>query len=116
MSKLLALPLLLALVGCFSDPDCGEDGIAVTDLPAAVTDAIEAEYPGATLLEAELEEENYEVEIETADGEILEVEVSEDGEILEVEVEVEDDDDDDDDDDEDDDRCEDEEDDDDDDD
>ena len=96
MPNLLALLLLLALVGCFSDPDCGEDGIAVTDLPAAVTDAIEAEYPGATLLEAELEEENYEVEIETADGEVLEVEVSEDGEILEVEVEDDDDDDDDD--------------------
>jgi hypothetical protein len=67
--------------------------VALADLPAAVTDAIEAKWPGAKLIEAEKEGETFEVEFKTAAGERLEAEVAPDGKIGKVENEDEDDDD-----------------------
>lgn len=67
-----------------------EEPVAIKDLPKAVVDAIERDYPDAELLEAEKETENgetlYEVEIKTG-GKTLEVEVTPEGKIIEVEEE-----------------------------
>ena len=89
-----AIVALAAIVGAgFARAEEDEEGIAIADLPAAVTDAIKAEYPDAELLEAEKETEEgtttYEVEIKN-DGKLLEVEVSPEGEILGVEAEGDD--------------------------
>ena len=99
MKRVLALFPLFLTTACLDSGDCGaEEEIDVADLPQAVVDAIEAEWPGATLLEAEREEEDgeveYEVELETAEGEVLEVELLEDGTIEEWESEDDGDDDD----------------------
>ena len=87
---------LAAIVGAgLAQAEEVEEEVAIADLPAAVTDAIKAEYPNAELLEAEKETEDgpttYEVEIKN-DGKTLEVEVSPEGKILEVEEEGDDDD------------------------
>ena len=68
-----------------------EDSIPLEDLPAAVADAMEAEWPGATWLSAEKEEGTYEVEFITTAGEHLEAEFAKDGELLEWEAEDEED-------------------------
>ena len=60
MSRSLILSLGLAglLVGCNTSDSCDDESeVAIADLPAAVTDALEAEYPDSTLLEAELEDD-----------------------------------------------------------
>ena len=84
--SLLALIPLVALAACF-DAECEDDDVLVDidSLPAAVTDAIEAEYPGSTLMEAEEEDGGYEIEVRDADGTLWEVEVTEAGAIVEVE-------------------------------
>ncbi|MEJ7638178.1 MAG: PepSY-like domain-containing protein, partial [Singulisphaera sp.] len=66
-----------------------ETEVAAKDLPKAVSSAIEAKYPKASVKKAvELiefedgeEEKTYEVQVVTADGEAIEVSVDEDGEI-----------------------------------
>ena len=89
-ASLLLIPLL-ALAGCFAN-DCEEAATDVADLPAAVTDAIEAEWPGAALLTAEAEDDGWEVGIETTDGQRIDVEVSDDGVIGDYELDDEDED------------------------
>jgi hypothetical protein len=80
---------LVAGVGVVSAEET-EEPVAIKDLPKAVVDAIEKEYPDAELLEAEKETENgetlYEVEIQTG-GKTLEVEITPEGKIIEVEEE-----------------------------
>lgn len=65
---------------------------ARVDLPATVQAALDDRWPGAEILESERDDDGYEVELRTADGEALEVELSEDGRILEVETDDDDDD------------------------
>ncbi len=71
-----------------------EAAIAIDALPEAVRDAINAAYPGCTLVEAVRETEGdrtvYEVLVRNGE-ESLEVEVTADGEIVEVESADEDD-------------------------
>ena len=97
--KTLKLNLVVARADDDKDDEAGEKEIPVADLPAAVKDAIEKKYPKCKILEAEMEKEGddveYEVEIMTADGKKLELEVSKDGKTIEVEDEDEDDEDDD---------------------
>jgi len=94
-------PMLFAVfIGCESpETACheDEDSVEIASLPAEVTSAIETEWPGATILEAEQEGAEYEVEIRTTDGELYEVEITSAGEILEFELEEDHDDEDDDD-------------------
>jgi len=76
-----------------------EKEIAVKDLPEAVTKALEAKYPKATIKEAmEMTKVNgkeeklygYELEIVTADKKKLELEIAPDGKILKTEKSEED--------------------------
>src|SRR5262245_58377632 len=62
-----------------------EEGIPLEDLPDAVTDAMEARWPGATWLAAEKEGNTWGVEFVTVDGEHLEAEFDRDGNLLEQE-------------------------------
>ena len=91
--NLLPLALLVPLLGCL-ETECKSDDVLVDidSLPVAVTDAIEAAYPGSTLMEAEEEDDGYEVGVRDADGTLWEVEVSAAGEILEAEQDDGDDD------------------------
>ena len=76
----LALPVPFALAG---DAVQTEDGdmemksvdIPVTELPGPVRDAIMRDFPGATLISAEREGDEFEVRIKTADGKKKEVEL-----------------------------------------
>lgn len=81
--------LLLGLMSTFAACDATIDAlqIPIDELPVIVTAAIASEWPGATILEAEYEDDIYEVEIQTPDGETLEVELDEDGNILDVDIE-----------------------------
>lgn len=76
------------------EQDETERQISLAGLPAAVKSIIEKEYPKSNLLQAEMEtdanEVEYDVEITTADGEKVELEVSGDG--LKIEVDDEGDD------------------------
>ncbi|NKB68484.1 MAG: hypothetical protein GKR89_15595 [Candidatus Latescibacteria bacterium] len=78
-----------------------EEEVAVADLPEVVVAAVLEAVPGGQIDEAERSLENgvvvYEVDVSTVDGE-TEVEVGEDGTILDIEIDDEDDDEDDDDD------------------
>lgn len=87
-SILLALSLSL-----FSAAPALADEVRVA-LPAAVQATLDANWPGAQILEAELDDGKYEVELRTASGEKLEVELSKKGRVLEVERDDDDDDDD----------------------
>lgn len=58
---------------------CGDSDVAATEVPAAVTSAFEAAYPGATDVEWEHDGDHYEVEFDF-NGEELEVEYSATGE------------------------------------
>ncbi len=66
-----------------------EKEIAAKDLPKAVTDAVDAKYPKATIKKAEEETKDekvtYEVLIETADKKIVEVVLDPKGKILKEE-------------------------------
>lgn len=83
------------------DSDEGEEMVALEDLPAAVRAAVQAAAPGGQLLEAEKETEDgavvYEVEVRLADGRLVDITVTPDGQVLEIEDEDEDEADDDDD-------------------
>lgn len=87
--------LLATQVRTATPDDDDDEQIPLDELPAAVQDAMEAEFPGATWLEAEKEGRTYEVEFYTEDGQRLEAEFKADGTLLEVEDESEEDDDDD---------------------
>ncbi len=67
--------------------DADEVAVPIGDLPAAVLDALDARFPGATLLSAELEGDVYDVDLLDADGVCLEAEVTPDGTLMEVETE-----------------------------
>ena len=78
------------------DDDQNEKEIPIAKLPDAVKAAIEKKFPKSKLLEAEVEVEGdkiveYEVEIMTADGKKLELEVSKDGTKIEIEDDEDDD-------------------------
>jgi uncharacterized membrane protein YkoI len=66
-----------------------EKEIEAKDLPAAVTAALKAKYPGSEVKEAEEvtkgDKVSYEVEIATADEKELEVTLDRDGKILKAE-------------------------------
>ena len=89
---LLLLSLALA--------DDNETPVALEDLPAEVRAAVEARFPGATLIEAELDGKLYDVDVKTAEGELWEAEVTAKGKIKDVEREDDDEDESEDDDDE----------------
>ncbi|MCA9491412.1 MAG: hypothetical protein KC621_15880 [Myxococcales bacterium] len=59
--------------------------VPIEDLPQAVVDAALDRYPGATLLEGEVEDGEYGVELVTTDDRHLEVEFDRDGTFLEEE-------------------------------
>lgn len=59
--------------------------VPIEDLPQAVLDAVRDRYPGATLLEGEVEDGEYGVELVTTDDRHLEVEFDRDGTFLEEE-------------------------------
>ena len=69
-----------------------EQEIPVADLPAAVTAAAQAGWPGATLLEAERKGAAYGVELRTADSQRLEALFQADGSLIASAAEGEDDD------------------------
>jgi len=75
-----------------------QEEVRLTDIPAAVRATIERELGGVSPEEIERETENgtihYEVDAETADGREIDLEVAEDGTLLDKDVEGEDDDDD----------------------
>ena len=106
LAALVAAALGVALLStarpAVAEEEEDEEEVAIADLPEAVVDAIQERFPEGTMEEAERETEDgqvvYEVEVEDADGTEYEVEVTEDGKILEVERDSEDADDDDDDD------------------
>jgi hypothetical protein len=75
-----------------SEEDESEEGIPLADLPTAVTDAMDAMWPGATWLAAEKEGNTWGVEFVTVDGEHLEAEFDADGNLLEQEAADHDDD------------------------
>ena len=91
---MISLLFALTLSACDVDDlfEKEEEAIAIEDLPAAVIDAIEDEWPGSELIEAEREGDVYEVEFTTADGVLMEAELEEDGTILDYEIEDEGDD------------------------
>ncbi len=62
-----------------------EEGIPLSDLPDAVTDAMNEMWPGATWLAAEKEGNTWGVEFVTVEGEHLEAEFDKDGNLLEQE-------------------------------
>lgn len=96
---LLALVLCLGISLSVMALDEDEEEVALSDCPDAVQKVIKAQAEGGEILEIERETEDgqvvYEAEIRK-DGKTFEVEISEDGEILEIEDEDEDKDDDDD--------------------
>jgi hypothetical protein len=65
--------------------DDEDEAIPLEDLPTAVTDAMEELWPGATWLAAEKESNEWGVEFVTVDGEHLEAEFDDDGNLLEQE-------------------------------
>jgi hypothetical protein len=74
-----------------------DEEIAITDLPKAVVDAVNAAVPGGTIKEAEKETKGSEVvyEVKTAVGKVTrEVKVSPDGKVLSNKVDDDDEDDD----------------------
>jgi hypothetical protein len=83
---IMLLFLLILLFSCSDEEK--ETEIAVSDLPAAVTSAIEDTMPGFKITEAEIEEEDgqmiYEVE-GTMTGETYEIETSAEGKVIEIE-------------------------------
>ncbi len=79
-----SLEVLLSAAGAvlhFHD-EADEQEIALDDLPAVVTAAVQAGWPGCTLLEAEREGSAYEVEIRGADSAHLEVLLQADGTVI----------------------------------
>lgn len=84
--------LLIALAVCFlfTPFAMADEDIAVSELPARATAAIQSKFKGATLLSAERETKKdrvvYEVKIRVGDKE-KEVKVTDNGEILKVEDE-----------------------------
>ncbi|MEL6346564.1 MAG: hypothetical protein AAFV53_25860 [Myxococcota bacterium] len=84
----------LLILGClvFGACDVSENEelqIPIDDLPIDVLNALEDRWPDAALLEAEQDGDVYEVELRTVKGDLLEVNVTEDGQILDVYVEQE---------------------------
>ena len=69
------------------DDDDDEVPVALDDLPAAVLSAIERDYPGARIAGAELDDGVYEVDILTASGACIEVDVAGDGTVLGADAE-----------------------------
>ena len=84
-------PLLLALlIGCDRLPCIESIRVAVDDLPASVRESVEAQYPGATITDAEEltgETETWDVEVETEDGQTLLLEVDGSGNLIELDFE-----------------------------
>lgn len=59
--------------------------VAVTDVPAAVTDALEADYAGATLNKAYVnEDDKYKLEVSLADGSAMELYADAEGNWIEM--------------------------------
>lgn len=79
MVKVLMLLALSTLGTAPAFADCDEEKVTVESLPSAVRDAVERQFPGAVLLEAEREHGLFEVELRTADGKRREVKLKEDG-------------------------------------
>ena len=69
------------------DDDDGETPVALSDLPDAVIRAIEAVYPGAELLTAEMDAGVYDVDFLSSGGACMEAEVQPDGSIVGFEAE-----------------------------
>ena len=85
--------LLALLIGCGGLPCIESIRIAVDQLPASVSESVEAEYPGATITNAEQlagETESWAVELETEYGQTLLVEVDGSGNLIELGFEDED--------------------------
>ena len=61
--------------------------VPLQELPPPVVAAVEAQWPGCTLLEAEKDAGLYDVECRTTAGEVWEAEVKPDGTIVETELE-----------------------------
>jgi len=84
-------PLLLTLlIGCDGLPCIESIQVAVDDLPASVSESFQAEYPGATITDAEEltgETETWDVEVETEDGQTLLLEVDGSGNLIELDFE-----------------------------
>ncbi len=74
---------LLATIALADD----EVPVPLDALPDKVRSAVEARFPGATLVEAEREGKVYDVTVKTAEGALWEAEVKPNGKILEVERE-----------------------------
>ena len=72
--------LIVAAASLLSAPALAR--LAVPDLPEAVMAHLQTEWPGYQLREVEQEGANWEVEIETADGEQLEVLLDASGAVL----------------------------------
>jgi len=87
--SVVILSVLGAGTAALADDD--EVPVDLNALPAAVTSAIATQWPGSTLVKAELEGKVYDVEFTTAAGEGLEAEVTAKGKIKATEA-VDDDD------------------------
>jgi uncharacterized protein YceK len=72
------------------DDDEDEIPVDLADLPQPVLDTLDANWPGAELLEAEIDEGIYDVDF-LHDGQRLEVEITPDGTLQGVEEEEEED-------------------------
>lgn len=63
----------------------GYEEIAVSDVPEAVTTALEADYPGASINKAYMNEESiYKLEVSTEDGSSMELYADSEGNWLEM--------------------------------
>ena len=98
MTTVLFLAALSLSPPGFAGPDDDNDDhevpVAIADLPAEVSKAIEKRWPGAKLLSAERDGKWFDVDFQTTDGKTLEAEVDPDGKIGKVEDETHDDEDD----------------------
>lgn len=81
MIRVLSLLVLSALSAApaFADDDDDDKKVAVEAIPPAVRASVERLFPGATLLEAELEHGRYEIELRAADNKRHELKLEVDG-------------------------------------
>jgi uncharacterized membrane protein YkoI len=88
MPSLVAVPSVEVIELTPADEEEEEEReIDLDELPAAVLEALEAAYPGARILEAEMEEEDGETEYDVSamhEGRTLEVGLTSSGEVIEV--------------------------------
>ena len=95
MKKYILVLAMIAALAAASDAadNAAKTRVNLEDVPAAVRKTIEETAKGGTIIEIDKETENvkvvYEAEVIGKDGKIMEMEVSEEGKLLETEPKAE---------------------------